>query len=241
MEGTTLVETFLDPGSGLPNHALRINSGANANQWYVSLGGLDEVAAGARFRLVDFSLTGKENLLCATTHSVPLSPSPAVTLVNGRYKLWSYVSSSTEILDLGPAVTNEWHTALLSARYDGKVRLWWDGVLKFDGAAPLVNPFNAYVEWGSGAWQYDATTTVDFDWVAYGPVCNLPQLLKATLAGNAVVITWPTNAAGFVLQSTPSLAPPAWNEVTNGVVAIGSENTVSIGVSNASQYFRLRQ
>jgi hypothetical protein len=24
------------------------------------------------------------------------------------------------------------------------------------------------IEWGSGAWQYNATTTVDFDWVAYG-------------------------------------------------------------------------
>ena len=32
-----------------------------------------------------------------------------------------------------------------------------------DGMAPLVNSFNGYVEWGSGAWQYDATTTVDFD------------------------------------------------------------------------------
>src|SRR5256885_11805009 len=31
--------------------------------------------------------------------------------------------------------------------------------------SPLVNPFNGYVEWGSGSWQFDATTTVDFDWV----------------------------------------------------------------------------
>ena len=59
-------------------------------------------------------------------------------------------------------------TAYLYARNDGKVKLWWDGNLLFDGTAPLVNPFNGYVEWGSGAWQYDATTTVDFDWVGYG-------------------------------------------------------------------------
>lgn len=240
-EGTTLVETFLDPGSGVPNHALRINSGPNANQWYVSLGAADEVAVGARFRLVDFSPTGKENLLCLTARSAPLSPSPAVTLVNGRYKLWSYVSSNIELLDLGPAITNEWHTAFLFARHDGKVRLWWDAVLKFDGAAPLVNPFNAYVEWGSGAWQYDATTTVDFDWLAYGPACNLPQLLKATLAGNAVVLSWPTNATGFMLQSTPSLVPPIWTDVTNGLTIVGAENTVSIAVTNARRYFRLRQ
>lgn len=71
-------------------------------------------------------------------------------------------------MDIGPAETNAWHTAYLYARNDGKVKLWWDGSLLFDGMAPLVNSFNGYVEWGSGAWQYDATTTVDFDWVGYG-------------------------------------------------------------------------
>jgi len=170
--GTTLVVDFFDAELGATNQALRINSGANANEWYVGPLGLDELAVGARFRLVAFSPAGKENLLCLTTHSTPLSPAPAITLVNGRYKLWSYVRPETipnpEIMDLGPAVTNAWHIAHLYARKDGKVKLWWDGNLAFDGTAPLVNPFHGYVEWGSGAWQYDATTTVDFDWVAYG-------------------------------------------------------------------------
>src|SRR5436309_11436774 len=166
--GTTLVVDFFDAELGATNQALRINSGANANEWYVGPLGLDELAVGARFRLVAFSPAGKENLLCLTTHSTPLSPAPAITLVNGRYKLWSYVNSDTEIMDLGPVVPNAWHIAYLNARKDGKVKLWWDGNLVFDGAAPLVNPFDGYVEWGSGSWQYDATTTVDFDWVAYG-------------------------------------------------------------------------
>jgi len=166
--GTTLIVDFFDPELGATNQALRINSAANANEWYVGPLALDELAVGARFRLVSFSPTGKENLLCLTTHSTPLSPAPAITLVNGRYKLWNYVNSDTGLMDLGPAVTNGWHTAYLYARNDGKVKLWWDGNLVFDRAAPLVNPFNGYVEWGSGAWQFDATTTVDFDWVAYG-------------------------------------------------------------------------
>jgi hypothetical protein len=167
-DGTTLVVDFYDPELGATNQALRINSGANANEWYVGPLALDELAVGARFRLVAFSPTGKENLLCLTTRSTPLSPAPAITLVNGRYKLWSYVNSDTQIMDLGPVVSNVWHIAYLYARKDGKVKLWWDGNPVFDGAAPLVNPYDGYVEWGSGAWQYDATTTVDFDWVAYG-------------------------------------------------------------------------
>jgi len=167
-DGTTLVVDFFDPELGATNQALRIDSGSNANEWYVGPLALDELAVGARFRLVAFSPSGKENLLCLTTHSTPLSPAPAITLVNGRYKLWSYVNSDTQIMDLGPVVPDTWHIAYLYARKDGKVKLWWDGNLVFDGAAPLVNPFDGYVEWGSGSWQYDATTTVDFDWVAYG-------------------------------------------------------------------------
>ena len=166
--GTTAIVNFFDPDLGATNQALRINSGANANEWYVGPLGLDELAVGARFRLAAFTPTGKENLLCLTTHSTPLSPAPAITLVNGRYKLWNYVNSDTALMDIGPAVTNAWHTAYLYARNDGRVRLWWDGNLLFDGAAPLVNPFDGYVEWGSGSWQYDAITTADFDWIAYG-------------------------------------------------------------------------
>jgi len=166
--GTTLVVNFFDQALGATNQALRINSDSNANEWFVGPFLLDEWAVGARFRLVAFSPVGKENLLCLTTHSTPLSPAPSITLVDGRYKLWSYVNSNTEIMDLGPVAPNAWHIAYLYARKDGKVKLWWDGNLVFDGTAPLVNPFNAYAEWGSGSWQYDATTIVDFDWVAYG-------------------------------------------------------------------------
>src|SRR5262249_18019653 len=104
--GTTAIINFFDPELGATNQALRINSGANANEWYVGPLALDELAVGARFRLAAFTPTGKENLLCLTTHSTPMSPAPSITLVNGRYKLWSYVNSDTMLMDIGPAVTN---------------------------------------------------------------------------------------------------------------------------------------
>lgn len=238
-EGTTLVVKFFDPVIGVTNQALRVNSGANANEWYVGAGAVDEWAAGARFRLLNWG-PGKENLLCLTTHSTPLSPAPAITLVNGRYKLWSYVNSDTELLDLGPAAI-QWHTAYLYARHDGKVKLWWDGALLFDGMAPLVNPFDAYVEWGSGAWQYDATTTVDFDWVAYGNPCNLPQWLTMTRAANRVVLSWPTNAPNYVLQATTNLAAPNWAGVTNPITVVDGQNMVTNDLAGRSKFFRLAQ
>jgi hypothetical protein len=169
--GTT-VANFFDPELGATNQALRLSSGTGASEWYVGPLGVNEWAVGARFRLAGFSPTGKENLLCLTPYtSTGSSPAPSITLVDGRYKLWNYIILNTSLMDIGPAATNEWHTAYLYARNDGKVKLWWDGNLLFDGTAPPANPYHGgYIEWGSGTtdWQHDATTTVDFDWVAYG-------------------------------------------------------------------------
>jgi len=190
--GDNAVIDFLDPFNQATNQAVRLNSGNGANEWFVGPFLQDEVFGGARLRVASFSETGKENLLSIVTRSQPLSPAPAITLVDGRYKLWSYVDPDTagnpgsEIADIGPVNTNDWHTAYLYARKDGRVRLWWDGQLLFDGSAPLVNPYDGYFEWGSGSWQYDASDTVDFDWVAYASQSLLPT-----------VTSFPTNGAIF--------------------------------------------
>src|SRR5438034_9796423 len=107
--------------------------------------------------------------------------------------------------------------------------------------SPMVSGFDGYMECGSGSWQFTATTTVDFDWVAYGNACNLPQLLRITRAGNAVVISWPTNAVGSVLQSTETLSPANWIDMTNGVGVAGSENTMTNNVSGTTRFFRLHR
>ena len=119
--------------------------------------------------------------------------------------------------------------------------MWWDGILLFDGAAPLVNPFNAYVEWGSGSWQYDATTTVDFDWVAFGPPCNLPQLLSIARAANRVVLSWPTNAAGFTLQCSTNLTTPNWVALTNPITIVNGQYMFTNDLASRSKFFRLAQ
>jgi len=237
--GATQIISFLDPDLGVTNQALRINSGTNANEWFVGPVTLDEWSVGARFRLVSFSPMGKENLLCLTTHSTPLSPAPSITLVNGRYKLWSYVSSDTELADLGPATPNQWHTTYIYARNDGRVKAWWDRVLVYDGLAPLVNPFDGYIEWGSGSWQYDATTTVDLDWIGYGNPCNLPQMLNITRLSNNVVLWWPTNASGFVLQNNSNINSSNWLTTTNSKVVWNDQYYVTSSIPAATMFFRL--
>jgi uncharacterized delta-60 repeat protein len=64
--------------------------------------------------------------------------------------------------------------------------------------------------------------------------------LRIRLAGNQIVISWPTSALGFVLQSVPSLLPPGmWTDVPQTPVIAGSEYTVVLPRGTGQQFFRL--
>jgi hypothetical protein len=66
--------------------------------------------------------------------------------------------------------------------------------------------------------------------------------LSATLQANSIVLSWPTNAVGFVLESTTNLGPVAfWTPVTSTPDVTGSNYVVTIKTTAApSKFFRLR-
>jgi uncharacterized repeat protein (TIGR03803 family) len=76
--------------------------------------------------------------------------------------------------------------------------------------------------------------------LALAPV-SAPQL--TIIRSEAYVsLTWPTNAAGFTLQSTTNLASPAvWAAVSRGPVVVNGQNAVTNPISGARQFFRLSQ
>ena len=59
-------------------------------------------------------------------------------------------------------------------------------------------------------------------------------LLAILRAGTNVIVTWPTNATGFTLQSTTNLAAPVWVTVTG-------QNTVTNPISGTQKLYRLSQ
>ena len=74
-----------------------------------------------------------------------------------------------------------------------------------------------------------------------------PRTLALRTAGplwpstESMIVSWPTNATGFTLQSTPSLTPPVtWNDVTNQPTVLGGLITVTNPISSAAEFFRLR-
>jgi len=67
---------------------------------------------------------------------------------------------------------------------------------------------------------------------------SAPTLAITRAAGN-VMVTWPTNFAGFALQSSTNLASPTWTTVSTTPIATNGLNTVTIPISGYQQIYRL--
>jgi uncharacterized repeat protein (TIGR03803 family) len=68
-----------------------------------------------------------------------------------------------------------------------------------------------------------------------------PQLTIIPSEAN-VILTWPTNAAGFTLQSTTNLGSAAvWTTNSPAPVLVNGQNTVTNPISGAQQFYRLSQ
>ena len=67
-----------------------------------------------------------------------------------------------------------------------------------------------------------------------------PSLILRS-SGNELILSWPTNAIGFTLESTLQLTPPAWVAVTNPPVLLGAQWTVTNTFSASQRYYRLRK
>ena len=70
-----------------------------------------------------------------------------------------------------------------------------------------------------------------------------PPQLTILLSGvppSGIVLTWPTNAAGFTLQSTTNLvAPVVWTTNSPAPVVIAGQNTVTNPITGPRQFYRL--
>ena len=71
-----------------------------------------------------------------------------------------------------------------------------------------------------------------------------PPRLRLTSSAPNVIISWPTNWVGYILERTPSVAPASW--VTNSLPPYPLDNThtnygVSVSAGSAAQFFRLKK
>ena len=78
----------------------------------------------------------------------------------------------------------------------------------------------------------------------YIALANLLTLPTASLilSGADVIVTWPTNATGFTLQSTTNLnSPVVWITNSPAPVVVNGQNTVTNLISGGQKFYRLIQ
>jgi hypothetical protein len=70
-------------------------------------------------------------------------------------------------------------------------------------------------------------------------VIGLPALTTIP-SGGSLLIFWPVNPAGFVLEKTAGLSPANWVPVTASPFQIGDQYLLSIQMSGTNAFYRLR-
>lgn len=106
-----------------------------------------------------------------------------------------------------------------------------------DGGATWVVTRSPMENWRSVASSDDGTKLVAAS-LGYIYVWE-PTALNLSLANGNVVISWPTNVPGFILQRNIDLSANEWINVTNVPAVLNSKYEVVLPQSTSGQIFRL--
>jgi uncharacterized repeat protein (TIGR03803 family) len=78
--------------------------------------------------------------------------------------------------------------------------------------------------------------------LSLGSVSAPAPTLTIVPSGTNVILTWPVNAAGFILQSTTNLVSPVvWSTVSPGPVVVNGQYAVTNSTSGTNKFYRLSQ
>jgi PKD repeat protein len=110
-----------------------------------------------------------------------------------------------------------------------------------DGSARSTNQYASHSFAASGGYIWTVISRVSTVSVTNSGIISIggPMRLASAAVGSSLVVSWPANLAGVVVEQSPSLGAgaiwiPATNIVYNGTVSV---SPAAVG----SQFFRLRQ
>ncbi len=64
-----------------------------------------------------------------------------------------------------------------------------------------------------------------------------PPNLTTVREGSLLLIFWPVTPSGFVLETSGSLSPPDWVQVSSPPLQVGDQNLISVGISDTNNSF----
>ena len=105
---------------------------------------------------------------------------------------------------------------------------------RFTNSTPQLSGFDSYKMSLYVDFALMRLTTVDTR--PPRPTLDILALDAATLQ-----LSWPTNAAGYLLESASNFPAQSWSPVTNSVTEIGDFFLVELGITEARQFYRLRK
>lgn len=104
--------------------------------------------------------------------------------------------------------------------------------------------FIAQVESSTAAFTFPNSFTNRTYGMAYiGPNLQYTEIptLQATMTSTTqLLLSWPTNAQGYILESTAVLPSANWDRVTNPAVIVTNQFEVEIDTTNSQGFYRLR-
>jgi len=133
----------------------------------------------------------------------------------------------------------------------------------------IASPLNGGSTTGDGVYTNGTTTTVTatpnagfkfVNWTENGAVVSTaasftftniinqslvanfvaaPRLSFSTPQPSTLVLTWPTNFTGFVLQQNSNFVPANWLTATNAVGVVGTNNRATVSPLTGNAFFRL--
>src|SRR5262249_5159862 len=68
---------------------------------------------------------------------------------------------------------------------------------------------------------------------------SVPVELNLTVSGSNLVLSWPTNFTGYILQSTTNFPSAVWTTNLQALVVFNGQSTVTNPISGTQQFFRL--
>jgi hypothetical protein len=135
----------------------------------------------------------------------------------------------------------------VALKNDGTVVAWgYNHAGQVTGTPTTAGPWSAIASpvtlGGQVLSGVTAITAGHFQTVALiGGVQLLPSL-KAKPNGNELILSWPTNAPGFTLQSTLDVTPPVtWLDSASVPAVIGAHFTLTNTTTAGARFYRLRK
>jgi hypothetical protein len=166
--------------------------------------------------------------------------------------------SGGKVTAAGALSLNVWQHLAATMDSSGRVILYKNGaplITNFTAVPSAVTRINNYL--GRSNWSQDGYYQGKLDDVRlYNRVLS-PAALRALANGGGAddgfapalaaqlasptsfVLSWPASAGAFLLQQSPTLAPPNWMPVTNNVVLVNGSCQVTVPATNGQLFYRL--